>query len=492
MATRRVRSASAYYPCAQRKRHDCVGAYLNGEPPCYGSKHQAPKRLWFMATATVLSGADTSVASSPTRAPTLLRRLRIASIVLLFFTWEGLPGLLLGQDVQLHHMAISVLILGFAALRIGQAMMAGRIAKYELFSIGLFSLCIVVTFVSNTWIFPQDRWLGTTLSVAPILLILTFRLFNFKGEEILAALLWAGVLASFIVVADQLLRFSFMDAFARGVSAGIERRVVFLKTESAFALVILAARLLTAKKLKELRNYGLFAAVVVTNLVVVTESRLAIAAVAISVLTTVMFSLPGRQKLRAILALVMGVAVLGQAIFGKYVEQFLATQDYLTDDVSVNWRSRTVEYFYQYFDQTNGLGFGLMSTNPDASNFMSWAMNYAGIYAGIGKYPMGVADIGIIAALVQFGYIGLLVVVAMTLAMSWRLMKAGYRQSHEIFAMGALVLGYMLSPLPMNFFTLEWTAISGNVVWAIAAFAPAIVAVQGAGGKVGVRADAAL
>lgn len=398
-------------------------------------------------------------------------------VAALLFAWEGFFAAILGAQTYAHRPLIGVLLLALAAVRFGQIVMSFRYDRFELLSYAFFAWCVGVSAYSNIFIFQQDynRWVFATYVISPILVLPVVKLLKLRAEDLFNGLLWAGVAASFLVVFDQVVHLPFMEIFVRGASAGIERRMVFLKTESAFAAVILLARLGASPNLVKAIPTALLLMVVGVNLAVVTESRLAIAALGLAAVITALFAFKGARRAKVVFYGALAASAIAPVVLWKYIEQAFSYTDYAAQDVSVNWRIRTFEYFWPYFERTEGMGFGVMSLGPEAGNFMSWANNYAGIYAGIGRYPMLLNDVGITAALMQFGWVGLSLTVGFTVLMAVTLMRIGRTRSVETFAVGALALAYMISPLPINFFTLEWSNMTGAVVWSLAALSAAQV-----------------
>jgi hypothetical protein len=168
---------------------------------------------------------------------------------------------------------------------------------------------------------------------------------------------------------------------------------------------------------------------------------------------------------------VLVVLAAGPLLLGKYLDKITSNAQYFNRDASVRFRTIEFQYFYDAFQHTYGLGFGVMSTGVGKKNILSYAANQAGYIYGTGSYGLGLSDIGIFSALTQFGYIGLIITLFMTGMASFKLIK--YARADPRFwsagAAGCLMLAFMLSPLPMNFFTLQWTVFVGNVLWFLAA-----------------------
>ena len=402
-----------------------------------------------------------------------LDHLRTVSLVLGFFAWEGVFAAMMGQSTWSHKYLIAAAIFAAACYRLMILLLRGSASIYETLSYLLFGLCTAVSIVSNTWVFPQDIrfWLPALYTISPILLLPALSVFGIKEKHILDAIIAVAIGASLLIVADQALQFDFMQVFVRADGLNVERKAVILKTETCLALVILFARWGAKWGVMALWRLGAVC-LLAFNLFIVTESRLVMAAVVIALSITILFAFRGRTRVALLALSGIAAAILSPLIFDRFIQQIISFGDTIQQDMSATWRAKTFDYFYAYFQQTNGLGFGVMSAGTEANNLVSWANHFGGLWLGSGtKYPLALADIGILQALVQFGYAGLLLVGMMTLIMSVNLFRSGMLQARpDLFALGALVVGYTLSPLPMNFFTLEWSGMAGNALWAVTAF----------------------
>lgn len=109
-----------------------------------------------------------------------------------------------------------------------------------------------------------------------------------------------------------------------------------------------------------------------------------------------------------------------------------------------------------------------MSLSPNSPNILSDAMYKAGELYGAPGYPVGLVDIRLWAALFQFGWVGLGIVLWLT-GMVWlKFIKASmvraYQHRDEIGAMAGVVVGFMASSLPINLFTVDNTVSLGGLL----------------------------
>lgn len=400
---------------------------------------------------------------------------KVLFLVMLFCAWAGLPFTLVGLPVFYGQWLASAIILARCFLFF--ASFPGRNRNFDIWEktalFGMF-LFVAVSAVANTFIFPQglQGWLPAFYSLTPALLIFAVGGMNMASADILDTIVIIGVSSAVLLIADHFLIFHFLDVYLRLATTDTSlRRVVLFKSESSFALCILAARLLTARSAASRAVNLVMLIPVSVALLQLSESRLAIAATLIALMLFTLFVLKGGRRLAALcLGSVLGLLVLPFAL-QKYIDRITRTSKYFATDSSFTFRRLELEHFYKYYEKTHGLGFGVMSTGADKKNILSNAMNYAGYIYGTGGYGMGLADIGAFAALVQFGILGFCLFVFMTAKASFFLISAARagRIRADAGAVGCLLLAFVISPWPTNFFTLEWTIFLGNVVWTLAA-----------------------
>lgn len=366
--------------------------------------------------------------------------------------------------------AVIIVLLSMAYL-LSKMAKSSKLDNWEIFSLIFLFVCFIVSFISNNYIYPQDvsGWVPALYLLTPIALIFALKAYRATAAGIIAGIVFAGASGAVIVVVDHFINLSVMDVYERAATVGLsDRRIVFLKTEAAIAASVIAARLILARGMKKRLINFLIAAPLFYSLLFISESRLAIAAVMIGTAIFALFVAKGKRKLKYIvIGLTVSVLFLPFAL-EKYVEQFKSS-GYLEEDASVVFRLLEMEHFKEYFEKTGGLGFGVMSTGANKNNILAYSANKAGYDYGSGDYGMGLADIGIYAALYQFGWVGLILVLYMTLVAAIYMMRIARldKNAFDVGAVGAITLAYMLSPLPMNFFTLDSTAIDGGLLWAL-------------------------
>jgi hypothetical protein len=390
----------------------------------------------------------------------------VVLIVTLYFLQFGLPTLLLLNDMVIGQQVASLLIL----LGIATAPLVNRTnfrlrRPSDAFPICLLLLIVLVSYFANDHVFSYgtDNWLLYTYIMVPLLAYYLFWVFSVSATDILAAFILMGLISAAIVAADALLQFEVLKPLVRYANVTGTRRVPILKNETVLAFCLLAADLYGRPGWWRRAPWAPVALALLFYVIAFCfESRIAVAAMLMALIVYLAARRIGSmgQFLALVFGLLFGVPALVFAL-ERYIAPILAASDvgsYLrTNNVDIRFQS--ADYFSEFFAQTHGLGFGLMTLNRDAHNFQS---------DGIPK-SFGVADLGLVGALYQFGWLGLIVVSLATIVLTFRLIGLGRGRAHpssnRILMVGAYIAGFTLQPIPMNFFTLNWTALLGGTLW---------------------------
>lgn len=392
-------------------------------------------------------------------------------VVLLLYLWEGLPMSIIGIPRYYgRQIAAAFIVICFLFYMKNKLTKGIKFDKWEKIALLILSLTFIVSYISNTFIYPQglSGWVPALYLLCPLLLVFVCRYFKATPESIIAGLVFAGVSGAILVVINNFYHLPFMDEYERVTTVGLaERRIVFLKTEAAIAATIIATRLLSVKSFGWWFKNLLMAIPLFYSLIFVSESRLAIAAALIGVAIFSLFVLRGIHRLRYIIAGLVFVVFAAPVVLDKYIEQI--SSNALEDDASVVFRKLEMEHFNGYFQETYGIGFGVMSTGVGKNNILAYSAHDAGHFYGSGDYGMGLADVGILAALYQFGWMGLILILYTTFSAGIYMLKIGrtHKTALDTGAVGSVMIAYMLSPLPMNFFTLDSTAVGGGLLLAL-------------------------
>ena len=391
---------------------------------------------------------------------------RVAGIVFLFFLQFGLVSLFAVGNTVPGQQAASLLILaGLAVIPLVRRrnFRLGSIA--DAFPIVLLGVMLLVSFVSNQMIFQYGwgNWLTYSYVAFPILAYYLFWAFSISVADVLAAVIVMAVIACGIVLADTIVHIAALDPIQRytNVDTGV-RRVPILKNEVVLAFCLLFADMYTRSNWWRYAAFYLPAVALIFFTVAFRfESRIALAAMlAAAGIFVASRRITSPVQLFYLLAgLLLGIPLLYLAL-QSYIQPIL-DQGFSTyaanHNVEVRFRSNA--YFASYYYRTNGLGFGLMTLNQQIHNFQSYGIPSSFV----------IADLGLMGALYQFGVLGVVLAFGATLSTIVTFMRIGRGGFHphrdRLLVVGCYMIGFTLQPIPMNFFTLNWTTLLGATLW---------------------------
>ncbi|MEP9403997.1 hypothetical protein [Sphingomonas sp. VNH70] len=398
---------------------------------------------------------------------------RVAFVVLMLCFWEGFPFSVIGLPDVMGNQLYALLCLAGLGLYIVRLVATNRPPNFwDVIPVAFFLWCIVASARYSTQVAPQPlgAWLPAVFTVAPLLTILLYKTLGITRRDAEGGLFWAGLLGSLLVIADVTLGLHFLDHYARGSAFG-EGRVVFLKLPATFGLMVALMRLIEFD-LRRVPLHLLGVAAMGYNTIVLSESRLVIAALLLALIPVAILVLRGARRI--VITVVGPLLLIPIVLFviQRYLANFADLSSYLANDVSATFRRYESEFFNRYFMTTDGMGFGFMSGDPQYNNVLTYAAGSASEEFGkqYANYPIGLVDTGLISALYQFGWPGLFFVVAMTLIAAVALI-ASRRQGSEYAttaALGWLMIASMVSPISFNFFTLFYSAHIGTLLWFLA------------------------
>lgn len=400
-------------------------------------------------------------------------RWQVIVVIALLSIWEGFPFQPLGMAPSFGFQLYTVIVFAGFLLFVARALVRGRVSFtwWEALPLILFIWCTAVSYNWSSVLQsgPLAGWLPGITTVAPLLTIFLLTAIKTTRNDAEFGLYYAAVAASALVIVDSKTELGLLEVYARG-SSFTDGHVVFFKVISAFGLVIGVVRSINARSPVSLfLNLG-GVAVTCVNVVVLTESRLLSLAVFLALPVIWLLAIRGARKL--VTAVLAPLVMLPLLIFfvSTYLANFGSLDQYLAQDTSAKFRTLEYQHFQSVFHQTGGMGFGYMSDSRQYDNVITYAGVWAGYLVGTGKYGMQIVDIGLSSALFQFGYVGLILVLLMTVICIWRLVFAGLWGTDyaSTCAVGALMGTLMLSPISTNFFTLSYTANVGVVLWFIA------------------------
>lgn len=391
---------------------------------------------------------------------------KVTAIVLFFFLQFGLFSLVLVGDLVIGSQIASGLLLMALCLAPFKRRRAGfRLSKFEdVFPAVLFITMMMVSYISNNWIFGYGwtNWVLYLYTAVPVFTFYALWMYSVSVRDLIIAIIIVGVLTALIVVADAFYEFVSLNALQRFTNETGVRRITILKNEVVLASLLMLAEILGEKITPSRRLFAISGAVVTFFVVAFRfESRLALLALLSAILVYVISArkLSDQQRLYVAVGMIALIPV-ASVLYSYYLEPLLnqGLGDYI-ENHNVGVRIRSNDYYYGYFSKTTGVGFGLMTLNLDSRNFQAMGV----------PLSYTIADLGMFGGLYQFGLAGILLIVVGTFTLFARLLHLGRLPYHpyrdELRMTGCFVFGFMLQPIPMNFFTLNWTVLLGSTLW---------------------------
>ena len=393
---------------------------------------------------------------------------RVLFVALLFLSWEGVVPAIIGLPISLGRYAVGALVLVGVGLSAMRFIVRPKISRARLGSSWFFLYCVAVTVIYSGLVhgLPPREWLFAQYMLLPLLIGYLFVSLRIGWRDIVFGMLVAATLCSVISLADQVLRLPQFDQFARGSinSRGV-RRMFLMRVETGFSIVLLSAWLFLRWKMD--RKAVLALLVLALNVLVlfgISESRQSMLTTSLALLFFVLFA-----RLRPMRVLKVGLAGLfiglPLVVFlaRDILERLVTSDDYIVDG-NISIRFQAIDFYMSKWTETYGFGFGVLSNGDDASNFFAQAWRI-----GNGYWGYMIADTGIVSALTQFGWIGLTLVLLISFRLAVGFIRIGRAlpqdQRFVPIALGCFLLGSMVNPWPMNYFTLEWTILFGSACW---------------------------
>ncbi|NML12769.1 hypothetical protein HHL08_21980 [Sphingobium sp. AR-3-1] len=392
---------------------------------------------------------------------------RIIFIALIFMLFSGVATLLAGLPSSTGKFTAAGITLVAPLLFLAFMPRTFQLSRLtDFFPIGLFAWFLLVSFISNRYVYGYgyENWVPAMYMVVPLLTYYLWWGIGATLEDIVLGIMLTGLIATGVIIIDQFLHLPQLDELRR-MSAFTDmnesRRIIFLKNECVMALLLTIVSLSKGKSL--LGNIWLFFALGVMGFTIVQvfESRMALAAVAIAVLFYVLFSRAGAVRRVVMVGGLIIIAVPASIyVFDRYLAPIFALgiSDYI-EDYNVEIRLQSAAYWMGHFERTMGLGIGVMSVSPNQPNIQSSVIDQAFL----------LADMGMFGALYQYGIIGLIATVIATIYLIRRLFILGLQSTHprapEMFMMACFILAFELQPVPISFFTLQWSLPLGATLW---------------------------
>jgi len=399
-------------------------------------------------------------------------RWQVVLIAILISLWEGFPHVLWGAPDSLGNQIWSMMsIIGVVIFLIRLPMRKVRLDRFQAASLVLIAWCYFVSFYFSTFIEPKpvNQWLQSGFVVMSTLSIFGLQAINTKVSDVEQAIVATGFLASLFAIIDTSLGLGMLSAFLRG-SAFEGTKLVFFKLPSLFALVLSISKLFTSRSIGASIWWVTVAVATGYNVAVLTESRLATAGLAISAIVMAIFVFKGSRRVYIWVFIALVGFPASTYISSRYFSKFTNLSDYLANDSSASFRNLEIDHFSKIFAYTDGMGFGFMSLDRAYDNVLTFAAYKAGYLVHTWDYGMVVTDIGLYSALYQFGYVGLILVLGYTLWAGLTLFHArrlGPRY-YGAASVGILFISLLVSPISINYFTVQWAAHIGALVFFMA------------------------
>ncbi|HYM32850.1 MAG TPA: hypothetical protein VEU47_16225 [Candidatus Cybelea sp.] len=341
-------------------------------------------------------------------------------------------------------------------------------SRFALWPAIAFLVYIVTSAIANTFIFPKPLadWIWAQYILVPILGFYFFALLDVSERDLFLAVIVAGCFAAALLLADLSIQFPFMDAFARRSifesGAHEVRRIVFLIDYINIAYLFLFT--LLWKRGHSLGFYvlmGLWIAVMMYVQATVVQSRLSLMGMFFSIVILTLAHRPQRSYGTAAFTVLGIIAVFAAVptLLGPYIALLFQDDLIVNNQYNVLVRIQTLQYYWDAFVQSGGFGFGMASPTGLVNNVISHGLN---------DLHLNFVDLGIVAGLVQFGVLGLAIVLGLTFLVL-RILYRAFRRLPDPdcwrpAAIAAFIVGNLMSPIPINLFSIQSGVFEGSIV----------------------------
>lgn len=387
--------------------------------------------------------------------------LKIALIIILILESDAMLTTIIGADKILMRWAYAALMLGSLLLTI--CMQIFLIKKkqniYFYYPMLIFLVVFVVSAGSAFFIFPKPigDWLPSLYSYAPIFIFYFFFLINAKEKEIAIAFIATALIISALLLSDRFVNFTFLNEYQRMSSFFGQgaRRIVLLKNEVIFGLVILVSLIIFGRQKTATRAILITAAIslfIVQTLIM--ESRLAFLAIAVAFCSLLYIGGISKKILGVCFVGMIGAVIIIPTVFAEHIDKMMGMS--IGDDSSnIGVRVESVTYLFNLYAESNGWGVGMMSPTGTINNVLNPGTTF------------NVADTGFFSSLGQFGIFGFLLWLTLTLK-CFSIFKKKFNNSNKTnyvaAAAYACLMSFTISPLPLSLFTQAWNITMGGTL----------------------------
>lgn len=386
---------------------------------------------------------------------------KITLIIAVILESDALLSSIIGADKVLMRWAYAALMVGSLFLTACKMAISKKSAKniYFYYPVLIFLVVFLVSAGSALFIFPKPTsdWLPSLYVYTPIFIFYFFYLINTKGREIGIAFIATALIISALLLGDRLFNFTFLNDYQRlssffGQGA---RRIILLKNEVIFGLVILISLIIFGKQSPAKR---LTLVVIATFLffvqTLIMESRLGFLAIAVAFCSLLYIGGMTKKSLGITIAAITGAMIILPTVFAQHIDKLMGMS--VNDDSSnIGVRIESIAYLFKLYWETNAWGIGMMSPSGNINNVL---------YPGT---AFNVADTGAFSSLGQFGPLGFLLWLTLTFkCLSTFQKKFQNSKKHDYLAAAAyaFLMSFTISLLPLSLFTQAWNITMGGTL----------------------------
>ncbi|NYZ16389.1 hypothetical protein HL658_27930 [Azospirillum sp. RWY-5-1] len=381
---------------------------------------------------------------------------RVALVVVFGLFHSELFAVVSGADEVLVRQAGLGLLTGAALASLGWLLWRGTLLQrpYVLWPLILLCTILTVSLFANTAFYPKPLkdWLPAHYIYLPVLQFYVLLAVRATDRDIIWGLILTGVIAALLMTVYYLGLWDALRYYARRSIFGLDvSRIVIMKYEFFFASLGLFAILLTPHLPMWLKTLaGTLLALCLALQIQVVQSRQGLIAMFVGMAVLLLVD---RRSLHVRPFLVRGAVVLiGLLCVPLALDQYLellTRRDLLESrELNVAVRFHTFDHYAQYFIDTMGVGFGMSAPSGRINNVIAEGRALA----------VNFTDLGLYGAFMQFGVIGGLLAVFLTLqAIFWGIRTARALSPEHAWRpalLGAYFIGWLCVPVQINAFTL--------------------------------------
>lgn len=389
---------------------------------------------------------------------------RVALVILIALYFNDLLTAMTGlEKAPMRHLGTGVLMAASAG-GLGTMLLRGDIVRYPftLWPLALVGLFLTTSLISNSLFLPKSLgdWLPAHYVFMPVLLFYLLGGLRCTEREVFLGLVISGLIGGALMLAYHFDLLPFLEYYERRSIFGLDvRRMVVLKYEVMLALLALFAALLEERTPAWAKALAMVAVVVLLFLSSkVMQSRQALVAIMVSFVLLLAFDRRTFQHHPFLVRATVGLMVLLAVPFALANYLDLLGRDDLIEsrELNVYVRIYTFERYFDLFTDTYGVGFGMSSPTGQVNNAIGANLAAAANFN----------DLELYGALFQFGIIGGLAALYLTLAgitagwRAFRLLPCPHRWRPALLSV--FLISGLLSPLPLNIFTQEWSMYFGG------------------------------